>query len=254
MIDNILYEIHKNGLIVIDTGDLLNTTLTVRVFSLAAGGTWTGFNSSAPCKLIIESLDPYPKLFIHPVVSNFAANLSVAVWCKRNDTPEDVYEYCVTFDTEMTFNSQVTVNEELKIILKIDTLKWVFNSVIDSARGNFSLWLLNLTLSAAMGTIAIIINTLLGGGLDINWLISEILGTDIFYFEAFTLSEQEELLFAKLTPALRIKELKIPSSTANFKVPGFGDMLTKIAQENEKRGGSIEEYVSEKIDRMFDDL
>lgn len=135
MIDNILYEIHKNGLIVIDTGDLLNTTLTVGVFSLAAGGTWTGFNSSAPCKLIIESLDPYPKLFIHPAVSNFAANLSVSVWCKRNDTPEDVYEFCVTFDTEMTFNSQVTVNEDLKIILKIDTLKWVFNSVIDSARG-----------------------------------------------------------------------------------------------------------------------
>ena len=105
MIDNVLYEIHKNGLIVIDTGDLLNTTLTVGVISFAAGGTWTGFNSSAPCKLIIESLDPYPKLFIHPVVSNFAANLSVAVWCKRNDTPEDVYEYSVTFDTEMTFNS-----------------------------------------------------------------------------------------------------------------------------------------------------
>jgi len=105
MIDNILYEIHKNGLIVIVTGDLLNTTLTVGVISLAAGGTWTGFNSSAPCKMIISSLDPYPKLFIHPGVSNLAANLSVAIWCKRNDTPEDVYEYCVTFDTEMTFAS-----------------------------------------------------------------------------------------------------------------------------------------------------
>lgn len=105
-----------------------------------------------------------------------------------------------------------------------------------------------------MGTIEIIINDLLAGGLNINWLISEILGTDIFYFEAFTLTEEEELLFAKLTPALRIKELKLPSSTANFKLPGFGDMLTKLAEENQKRGGSIEEYVNEKIHRMFDDL
>lgn len=144
------------------------------------------------------------------------------------------------------------MNEELKIILKIDTLKWVFNSVIQSARGTFSLWLLNLTLSAAMGTIAVIINTLLSGGLDINWLISEILGTDIFYFAAFTLSEQEELLFAKLTPALRLKELKLPSP-ATFKVPGFGNMLTTLVEENQKRGG-IEEYVTDKIDRMFDDL
>jgi hypothetical protein len=135
MIDNILYEVHKNGLIVIDTGDLLNTTLTVSVISLAAGGTWTGFNSSAPCKLIIESLDPYPKVSIHPGVSNFAANLSVAIWCKRNNTPEDVYEYCVTFDTEMTLNSRIVVNEQLDIILTIDKLTWVFNNVIDSVRG-----------------------------------------------------------------------------------------------------------------------
>jgi len=66
MIDNVLYEIHKNGLIDIDTGDTLNATLTVGVISGAAGGTWTGFNSSAPCKMIIKSLDPYPKLSIHP--------------------------------------------------------------------------------------------------------------------------------------------------------------------------------------------
>lgn len=67
LIDNILYEIHKNGLFVIDTGDALNTTLTVGVFSKNLGGNWQGFNESAPCKLIIASLDPYPKLSIHPV-------------------------------------------------------------------------------------------------------------------------------------------------------------------------------------------
>lgn len=160
------------------------------------------------------------------MVSNFAANLSVALWCKRNNTAEDVYEYCATFDTEMTFNSQITVNEELRIILKIDSLNWVFNSVIDSARGSFNtIWFLNSLILIGLKTITAVINTLLASGLDINWLISEILGTDIFYFAAFTLTEAEELLFAKLTPALRLKEMKVPKS-ANFKVPGFGNMLT----------------------------
>jgi len=109
LIDNILYEIHKNGLFVIDTGDALNTTLTVGVFSKNLGGNWQGFNESAPCKLILASLDPYPKLSIHPVQSGFAANLSVAIWCKVNDTAEDPYEYQATLDTEITFNSKINV-------------------------------------------------------------------------------------------------------------------------------------------------
>jgi len=115
LIDNVLYELHKNGLIDIDTGDALNTTLYVSLISLSAGGTWTGFDGNAPCKFVIKSLDPYPKLFIHPAISNFAANLSMALWCRRNDTPESPYEYCATFDTEVTFNSQITVDENLRI-------------------------------------------------------------------------------------------------------------------------------------------
>jgi hypothetical protein len=172
LIDNVLYELHKNGLIDIDTGDALNTTLSVGLISLSAGGTWTGFDSNAPCKFVIKSLDPYPKLSIHPVMSNFAANLSMALWCRRNDTPESPYEYCATFDTEVTFTSQITVNEQLRIIVKIDQLQIVFNSVIDSVRGSFSLWLLNLALRPILGTIAFIINNFLSNGLDINWLIS----------------------------------------------------------------------------------
>lgn len=243
MIDNVLYEIHKNGLIVIDTGDALNTTLTVGVISTAAGGTWTGFNSSAPCKLIIESLDPYPKLFIHPVVSHLAANLSVAVWCKRNDTPEAPYEYSVTFDTEMTFDTDIKVQnvtngtaEEYKIILKIDSFSWSFKSVIDSVRGSFTLWLLNIAVAAGLATITLIINGLLSNGLEINWLISEILGTDFFYFKDFDLEQFEEVLYVKLTPALRFTdELKIPSKS--FQAPGFGDMMTEMAQKQTELGG-----------------
>lgn len=59
-IDDLLYVLHKNGLIVIDTGDLLGNILTVGVVKTGTGGNWTDFNTSAPCKLILESLDPYP--------------------------------------------------------------------------------------------------------------------------------------------------------------------------------------------------
>jgi len=132
----------------------------------------------------------------------------------------------------MTFSTNVDVtpfNETFLIVVKISSMTWKFNSVIDSQRGSFALWFLNPILAGGMLFVEGIINGLLAGGIDINWLISEILGTDIFYFEAFTLSQDEELLFAKLTPALRLKQLKIPNSLANFKVPGFGGLLTKIA-------------------------
>lgn len=62
-IDNFFYELHKNGLIVIDTGDLLNTTLFVGSINSSAGlsGTFEGFNTSAPCKVVLTSMDPYPQ-------------------------------------------------------------------------------------------------------------------------------------------------------------------------------------------------
>ena len=60
-IDNFLYELHKNGLIVIDSGDLLNTTLFVSTVQSAAGGTFEGFNVSAPCKVVMSTLDPHPQ-------------------------------------------------------------------------------------------------------------------------------------------------------------------------------------------------
>lgn len=37
-----------------------------------------------------------------------------------------------------------------------------------------------------------------------NWIIKDVLGINFFYFKAFTLVEQEELLFARLTPGFNI--------------------------------------------------
>jgi len=51
-------------LIVIDSGDLLNQTLTVGWVSTGTGGDWTGFDNDAPCKVVLVSQDPYPQLKI----------------------------------------------------------------------------------------------------------------------------------------------------------------------------------------------
>lgn len=64
-VDNFFYEAHKNDLIQIDSGDSLNETLSVGGVINAAGGTFSGFNTSAPCKINITSMDPYPQIQIH---------------------------------------------------------------------------------------------------------------------------------------------------------------------------------------------
>jgi hypothetical protein len=62
---------------------------------------------------------------------------------------------------------------------------------------------LNFTLSSGLLGIQDIINSLIRRGWDINSIISGILGTDFIYLEAFDLYTEEELVIAKMTPALR---------------------------------------------------
>jgi hypothetical protein len=90
-VDNLLYELHKNGIIDIDTGDLLANILTVGWVKSATFGNWTGFDSDAPCKLILKTLDPYPQFHLHPGKSDFTSNFSMSIWCKEHNTTEDVY-------------------------------------------------------------------------------------------------------------------------------------------------------------------
>jgi len=77
----------------------------------------------------------------------------VNISCKRDPLPEAEYEYCATFDTEMTFSTNVDVtpfNETFLIVVKISSMTWKFNSVIDSQRGSFTLWFLNPILAGGI--------------------------------------------------------------------------------------------------------
>jgi hypothetical protein len=53
LIDNILFQLHKNGFIHIDSGNLLDSILTVGWVVTGTGGNWTGFDSDAPCKAVL---------------------------------------------------------------------------------------------------------------------------------------------------------------------------------------------------------
>ncbi len=141
--DNLLFQLHKNGLIVIDTGDMLNTSLTVSLAKLGAGGNWEGFDSNAPCKLVLTSLDPYPELMLHDKEKTaFTSNFSTALHCKREKEENATYEYCFTLDTEIDFTAAIAVNEDIKLVMTIDDLTIAIKGVIDSARGRISYWLI----------------------------------------------------------------------------------------------------------------
>jgi len=68
-IDGLLFELHKSGLIDIDTEKLLDGRLNVGLVAFGSGGDFDAFDSDAPCKIILKSLDPYPRLEINPVNS-----------------------------------------------------------------------------------------------------------------------------------------------------------------------------------------
>jgi hypothetical protein len=61
-----------------------------------------------------------------------------------------------------------------------------------------------LAIGSALGIIKIYINNFLKQGFDLNWIVSDVLGIHFFYFKKFTLVEDEELIFARLTPGYNI--------------------------------------------------
>lgn len=118
-IDNLLYELHKSGLIVLDSGSLLDSFLTVGWVKSGTGGNWAGFDSDAPCKVILTSLDPYPQFHLHEVDSDFTSNFSMALYCKRHNLTNETYEYCITYDTEVDFTAKFEVNDKIRLVLQL---------------------------------------------------------------------------------------------------------------------------------------
>ena len=146
-------------------------------------------------------------------MSNFKSDVRMDLWCRRNDTEEDPYEYCAAFNVSMDFTSQIKVNSQMRVILTISNLYLYFNNVIETKVGNLSLFSLNLSIRLVVAFVTIIINTFLQGGFDLNWILHDLIGINFVYFKAFELVEDEAILFAKITPGWNI--------TWNESVPAF---------------------------------
>lgn len=238
---------HKNGYIVIDTGNLLDNILTVGWVVTGTGGDWTGFDRDAPCKAVISSLDPYPVLKVHPAQSDFKSNMSLALYCKRHTT-DTVYEYCLTFDTEIDFTADVHVNEAIKLVINIDKLAITIMGVIDSARGSISYWLINFAISAAIGTITFILNNFLQGGFDMNYIVKDLLGITFFYFKKLVIVEQEALVFARLTPGFTIPWINNGTTSIEpVDLTSLSNMVADIGFPTDTSAQGIEQYVSDKL-------
>lgn len=137
-------------------------------------------------------------------MSNFKSDLRMDLWCKRHNDNVTEFEYCAAFDVSADFTSQVTVNPEMRVILTISDLYLYFNSVIETKVGDLVVGLLNTSIGAVLATVMFIINNFLSNGLDLNWVMKDVLGIEFIYFKAFEMLEQEELLFVKLTPGWNI--------------------------------------------------
>jgi hypothetical protein len=117
------------------------------LLKLGTGGTWTGFNDSAPCKLVIQSLDPYPLIELHNNVSAFTSNMSISFWCKKENTTEDPYVFAIDYDAEIDTNLIANVTEDLNITVKLDAFKITFKTIIKSDIPGAVVWRLNLVLN-----------------------------------------------------------------------------------------------------------
>lgn len=68
-IDSTLFELHKNDLINIDTEKIIGNRLTVNWVKFGTSGNFSEFEGTAPCKVVLKSLDPYPRIELNQVNS-----------------------------------------------------------------------------------------------------------------------------------------------------------------------------------------
>jgi len=212
-IDSTLFELHKGDYIDIDTENIIGNRLTVNLVKFGTSGDFSEFEGTAPCKVVLKSLDPYPRVELNPVNSQFKGNFSMAVWCKKKNLTEEPFVYVLTLDTEVdtcltleikTKNATNTTLPDIRLVVQINTLKIVVNGVIDTQVGPITYWKINLALAGALLVLEGWINVWLKNGWDVNKLLRNLLGLTHMYLKEMSLVEQDELLFARLTPGWNI--------------------------------------------------
>lgn len=212
-IDSTLFELHKGGYIDIDTEKIIGNRLTVNLVKFGTSGDFSEFEGTAPCKVVLKSLDPYPRVELNAVNSQFQGNFSMAVWCKKKNLTEEPFVYVLTLDTEVdttltlsiaTNNATNSTAPDIRLVVQINQLNIVVNGVIDTQVGPITYWKINLALAGALLVLEGWINVWLSNGWDVNALLHKLVGLNLMYLKEMVLVEQDELLFARLTPAYNI--------------------------------------------------
>ena len=247
-----------NGLIQnISVGDLLASSVNVGLLSTALIG-FTGFDSAAPCTVNLTSMDPFPQMHLHKGWSEFVANMAIAFSCKRHNVTEDPYEYCFNLTSLIKINASIIANETTPLInITFNSLSVVFNKQIPFVTTDpthtfsfFSIGLLNTGVWAAIAaTVLSDVNTLLAGGINAD-IVLGILGISFFYFDKFALVSDEELLYARLTPAYNISWASNSTTPNVFDLTSLQDYFIELQEPITVQG--IEMYMNEKLSAAFD--
>ena len=169
--------------------------------------------------------------------------------------PELPYEYCFTYEADIDFDADVSVNEQIKLLMHINNLNIAIIKVIDSAVGNIGYTLINWALWGILGSITLVINTFLSGGFDLNWIISNILGINFFYFKRFMLEEGEQFIYARITPGFHIWPNQLHNkkmTDSPYDLTALGQLISEMGLPESSSAQGIEKFIDEKINRVLD--
>lgn len=159
-IDSTLFELHKGGYIVYDTEKIIGNRLTVNLVKFGTSGDFSDFEGTAPCKVILKSLDPYPRVELNNVLSQFRGNFSMAVWCKKKNLTEEPFIYVLELDTEVDTFLSLSISTkppvtnssapDIRLVVEISDLNIAVKGVIDTEVGPITYWKINLAIAGVL--------------------------------------------------------------------------------------------------------
>jgi hypothetical protein len=103
--------------------------------------------------------------------------------------------------TELDMN--ISINGTT-LIVNANSVTLNVASYFDSNVGKVSIFRLNLFSAVIEKVAKVLINKMLGSGIDINWVINTLLGIHFIYFDEMNLTNYPQLLTIMATPVFNI--------------------------------------------------
>ncbi|CDW77274.1 lipid-binding serum glycoprotein family protein [Stylonychia lemnae] len=201
LIDNILFLVHKEGVVNLN---VTNEALTVQLLSVGLGNKFEGYNQSSGCSLIITTLDPYPTVTLNKTQSEIKANLSAEIQCKKQ--PEDFeYHHCINLavDFDIQYKLQVFQNNmSVQLIQKnlVFSILGGYNTSIGEI-SNFELYIISSFVESLLKSL---INTFFKDGISVNDVLKMLLKSEVLTVSQFDILDLDGFTVIKVTPQFNI--------------------------------------------------